>query len=211
MMVSLQLLGIIVLGIFMGLVVTPLIFYLTKIVAFLLALTVVLIRATLTSKKAFKVFPKFLKELPKYTREPIYESNNGKACIHYPYPIHDSRKRMEHRGIIGIDRFQVAYIANARSKADYRPSNKNTFDMVNQPTIKKVSNIIPNIFHKIILFYRRFYRCSTTVEQNLEAHMVVHYGSSSAGEYVNTVNTTEHQSWISRSNDLTWHLCSSAT
>jgi hypothetical protein len=158
-----SLVGMIAIGALVGLIITPFILYLSTVVAYALALGITLIRVILTSKQFLNVFPKLLKEFPKYTNKPVYESNNSKAAIDYPNPSKDDKNPMIDRGIITATCEQIGYTSRHTS---YCPSNQNVPNMPKQPSIKKVSNIIQNVFHRIILFYKSYYGHSTKVEKN---------------------------------------------
>ena len=154
----LTLVGIIAVATIVGYLVTPLILYLARIVAYVLAVIVVLLRAALTKrltpKDVLNVFPQLFSEFPNYTHKPICEGDSSETRIRYRNDIPNSGKIV----IVGVSEngFQ-----NPDGK-DYCPAQQNTTDMIKQPTIKKVSNII----HNVTLFYKSYYGHSTKVEKN---------------------------------------------
>ena len=147
------------LGAIIGIIATPFMLYLMELFAYALALIIVI----LLRRRKLKELPKLLKSFPKFTQEPVDASQASKASIHYPNPIHNSRESVINRDIIGVRRKQTAHTSD---EADHHPSDNNVFDTVKQPTIKKVSDTTPNIFHRVILFYKSYYGYSTKVEKN---------------------------------------------
>jgi len=165
-MVLLKFVGFTALGLLIAVIVVPLIFHLSKIMTYALALVVVLLRATLTSKltlkKAFKTFPKLLKALPKYMNEPVYEGDSTKGKIRLPKPIYDA---YDGGGIIIATVGQTRTPQKPTDSSSYT-DNQNRHGLVEQPTIKKLSNFTLHIFHRVISFYRSYYGHSTKVEKN---------------------------------------------
>ena len=162
----LQFLGLTALGLLLGIVVTPLILCLGRTIASVLALTVVLLRATLTfklsPKQVLKVFPKLLKDLPKYMNKPIHESQGAKDNICFPKPVHNTYQSRD-AVIVAVSQTETPKKStNGSSYTD----NQNRHHMVKQPTIKKASDTTPDIFHRVILFYKSYYGHSTKVEKN---------------------------------------------
>jgi len=147
------------LGAMIGIIVTPFILYLMEVFAYALALTIVI----LLRRRRLKELPKLLKAFPKFTQKPVDASQTSKAGIYYPNPTHNSRQSIVDRDIIGVRRKQIAYTSD---DGDYHPSDNNACDVVKQPTIKKASDTTPNIFHRVILFYKSYYGHSTKVEKN---------------------------------------------
>jgi len=155
--------GIIAIGVIIGYLVTPLIFYLMEGIIYLLAVTVVIMRAILTKrltpKDVFNLFPQLLCKFHTHTNRPIYESRNRESRIQQPHPTHKDRPCMESGRNVGV---AIQPIAHSSGDSNYHPAKKDAFNMVKCPAIIKVSNTI----HTVLLFYRSYYGHSTKVEKN---------------------------------------------
>ena len=159
-------LGLIALGALVGVVVVPLILYLSQIVAYVLAVIVVLLRLALTSqlspKEVFKTFPKLLKESHKYMNRPIHESDATKGNICHPNAIDNGHHA------------SVSHVITSQKPTDSKSyeCSQNSLDVVKQPLIPDIPKKFRQIVHRTISFYRSYYGHSTKVEKNLLAdHM----------------------------------------
>lgn len=150
----LRLLGIIALAF----LVTPLMFYLIGITTVVLALTVrILVRlARQKNAKAFnKIFKKFL-----WSADSImYHGDRSKYEIYSP----NYARRI---GVSGKDRSYIQCVPNLEAEHYWEGNTDNChLDMPNQTITTKFEKVL-NVFHRIILFYRSYYRHSTKVERN---------------------------------------------
>lgn len=156
----LKIVGLTALGALVGLIATPFILYLARIIAYVLALVMVLLRATLISqlspKEVFKTFPKLLKESHKYVNSPIHESDATKGSICHPNGIDNSHHA------------SVSHVITSQKPTDSKryERNQNSLDVVKQPFIPDIPKDFRHIFHRTISFYRSYYGHSTKAEKN---------------------------------------------
>jgi len=163
LLVFFQLVGMLTIGALIGLITAPFIFYLMEIIDYALASIVDVRLLKKHTKEELRGFPR-LKELPALMNKPIYHSNAKKAGVRYPKPKKDVRNLIVDRNIVSTS---CEKTANTPRHADYCPTNENVFDMPQQQIIAKASNLTPNVIHRVLSFYRRFYASSTKVEKNL--------------------------------------------
>jgi len=159
----LQLLEVIALGALIGLIVTLFIFYLLDIMAYALVLIIVI----LSRERALKELPELLKTFPKFTEKPVSRSDTSKYEVNQQNYIHDMRSRRVDRE----NRHKV--VCDLDGKGYYKDDTNNSrLYTPKQPVATKLNKIL-NVVHSIILFYRRFYGCSTKVEKNLLADFLI--------------------------------------
>jgi hypothetical protein len=144
--------GIVAVGVIVGYLVTPVIFYLMEVTAYVAALLVnVQIRKRYT-RQQLKGFPKW-NDLPDLITRPLsgHSRNNKKRRVEYPQPVHDSRKSVISRD--NITEVNREYTAHNSNEGDYRPTENDTLNMVGCQIVKTVSKPV----HNLLSFYRRFY------------------------------------------------------
>jgi hypothetical protein len=160
MQIFFTLAGIVAIGVVVGYVVTPLIFYLMEVIAYVTALLVsIQIRRRYTRQQLR--FPKW-NDLPELIARPLsgHCRNNKNQRVKYPQPIHDSRQRaISGDNITEVNR---EYTAKNSNEGEYCPTENDPPNMVGRQIIEKVSKPV----HNLLSFYRRFYGHSTKVEKN---------------------------------------------
>jgi len=167
MQIFFTLAGIVAVGVVVGYLVTPLIFYLMEVTAYAIVLLVNVRIMKRYTRQQLRRFPK-LKDLPESMSRPhpSHSSDSRKQRVKYPQPIHNNPPC-----VVGGDNIAVVngeHKANNSNEGKYRPANNDSLNMVKCPTIEKVSKGI----HNLLSFYSRFYGQSTKVEKNLLVHMI---------------------------------------
>lgn len=150
---------IVAVGVVVGYLITPFIFYLTEVTAYAVALLLNVRIMKKYTRQQLRGFPK-LKELPKLMNRPSHHSDSRKQRIEYPQPIHNNRPCV-------VDRDNIAVVngepqTDTSNEGGYRPANDDAPNMVKCPTIEKLSKAV----HNLLSFYRSFYEHSTKVEKN---------------------------------------------
>jgi hypothetical protein len=153
--------GIVAVGVVVGYLVTPLIFYLMEVTAYVAVLLVDVQIKKRYARQQLGRFPKW-NDLPDSISRPLsgHYCDNKKRRIEYPQPIHDSRPRSVNR--VNITPVNRACKANTSNEREYCPTENYVLNMVNRQIIDKVSKPV----HNLLSFYRRFYGHSTKVEKN---------------------------------------------
>jgi hypothetical protein len=103
--------GIVAVGVVVGYLVTPLIFYLMEVTAYVAVLLVDVQIKKRYARQQLGRFPKW-NDLPDSISRPLsgHYCDNKKRRIEYPQPIHDSRPRIEHARLTPATKESIAQL-----------------------------------------------------------------------------------------------------